>query len=127
MYSLRGRRPTNPLGQTASNFLRAVPFGLVVSAVELPQFHVEASGVLLACASGVVASGLGYVAWYAALGGLTATRAAVVQLAVPVLAAAGGVVLLEEPISARLVVSTIAILGGIALAIVGRERTRGAR
>ena len=125
MYSLRGRRTANPLGQTASNFLRAVPFVFVVSAVELPRFHVEASGLMLACASGVLASGLGYVAWYAALGGLTATRAAVVQLSVPVLAAAGGVILLGETISARLVVSTIAILGGIALAIVGRERFRG--
>lgn len=125
MYSLRGRRTANPLGQTASNFLRAVPFVVVVSAVELRRFHVEASGLLLASASGILASGLGYVAWYGALGGLTATRAAIVQLAVPVLAAAGGVILLGEAVSARLVLSTIAILGGIALAIVGREETRG--
>jgi drug/metabolite transporter (DMT)-like permease len=105
--------------------VRAVPFVLVVSAVDVSHFHVEPAGVLLACASGILASGLGYVAWYAALGGLSATRAAIVQLSVPVLAAAGGVMLLGEAISARLVLSTIAILGGIALAIIGRERMRG--
>jgi threonine/homoserine efflux transporter RhtA len=125
MYSLRGRHTAQSLGQNASNFVRAVPFVLVVSAVDVSHFHVEPAGVLLACASGILASGLGYVAWYAALGGLSATRAAIVQLSVPVLAAAGGVMLLGEAISARLVLSTIAILGGIALAIIGRERMRG--
>ena len=126
MYSLRGRRTADPLVQTANNFVRVVPFLLAVSVVALPRFHLEVSGLLLACASGILASGLGYVAWYAALAGLTATRAAIVQLAVPVLAAAAGVMLLGETISVRLVLSTIAILGGIALAVVGREGTPGA-
>jgi len=125
IYSLRGRAAADPLAQTASNFVRSIPFVVAVSAVSavaLPRFHVEWAGVWLATASGALASGLGYVVWYAALRRLTAVRAAIVQLAVPVLAACGGVVLLHEALSRRLVISTIAILGGIAVAIIARQR-----
>jgi drug/metabolite transporter (DMT)-like permease len=127
IYSLLGRRVANPLAQTASNFVRSVPFVVIVSLFTLGQLHVEARGTLLAVASGALASGVGYAVWYAALPGLTALRAAVVQLAVPILAAAGGVAFLREAMSARLVVSTIVVLGGIALAIVSRERVSGKR
>lgn len=123
MYSLRGRGTTNALALTTSNFVRAVPMALVVSAIALPRFHLEPRGMLLAMASGVLASGLGYVVWYEALRGLTATRGAIVQLSVPVLAAAGGVVFLGEAVSLRLVLSTILILGGVAVAIVSRHRS----
>lgn len=122
VYSLRGRSAANPLGQTTSNFVRAVPMVLGVSLLTLTGFHVERQGVVLAIASGALASGVGYVVWYEALRGLTATRAAVVQLLVPVLAALGGVVFLAETISARLVLSTAMILGGIGLALIGRDR-----
>jgi drug/metabolite transporter (DMT)-like permease len=122
IYSLRGRGTANPVARTTSNFIRAVPFALVVNAIAQPQFHVEARGMWLAVLSGALASGLGYVLWYAALGGLTATRAAIVQLSVPVLAACGGVLFLQEAITMRLVISTVMILGGIALAIVEREQ-----
>lgn len=126
-YSLRGRGTANPLAQTTDNFVRAVPLVVAVSLVTLPHAHLETRGVVLSVASGAIASGLGYVAWYAALRGLTGMQAAVVQLSVPILAAAGGVIFLTEAISARLVLSTIMVLGGIALAIVGRERLlRGA-
>jgi drug/metabolite transporter (DMT)-like permease len=121
-YSLRGRAATNPLAQTTSNFVRAVPMVLAVSALALPQLHVEPRGALLAVASGALASALGYVVWYTALRGLTATRAAVVQLAVPVLAAAGGVILLAEMVTHQLVLSAAMVLGGIALALASRER-----
>ena len=122
VYSLRGRGAANPILQTTSNFVRSVPLVLAVSLIALPQFHAEPRGVLLAAASGALASGLGYVVWYTALRGLTATRAAVVQLSVPILAAAGGVLLLAETVSLRLVFSTAVVLGGVALALVGRER-----
>jgi drug/metabolite transporter (DMT)-like permease len=122
VYSLRGRGVRHPLAQTTTNFVRAVPLVLLGSIIAWRQFHIEPIGVALAVASGALASGVGYVIWYAALRGLTATRAAVVQLAVPVLAAAGGVVFLQETISARLVVSTVMVLGGIGLAIAGRDR-----
>jgi drug/metabolite transporter (DMT)-like permease len=117
VYSLRGRRMSNPLGQTTMNFIRAAPFVLAISAAAAAQFHVTKAGVVLAVLSGAVTSGLGYVAWYAALRGLTATRAAVLQLAVPVLAALAGVVVLTEPLSTRLIVSSVVVIGGIALTL----------
>lgn len=122
VYSLRGQGSASPLAQTASNFVRAVPLALSVSLMALRQFHVEREGALLAVAAGTVASGLGYVVWYRALRGLTATRAAVVQLAVPIVAAAGGAIFLREIISERLVISAAMVLGGIALALLGREK-----
>jgi len=122
VYSLRGREAVSPLAQTTSNFVRSVPLILAVSLLMSSQFHVEPSGALFAALSGVVASGLGYVVWYLALRGLTATRAAVVQLAVPILAAAGGVTLLSETLSPRLVISSAMVLGGIAMALLARER-----
>ncbi|HEU4747579.1 MAG TPA: DMT family transporter [Gemmatimonadaceae bacterium] len=121
VYSLRGRGATNPLAQTTSNFVRSIPFALVISLVWLPRFSAQRHGVLLAVASGAVASGLGYVVWYRALRGLTAVRAAVVQLFVPILAGVGGVIFLAEEISARLVLATILVLGGIALALYARD------
>jgi drug/metabolite transporter (DMT)-like permease len=122
VYSLRGRGAADPLAQTTNNFVRTVPLVLVVSLFTMPQFHVQREGVLLAVASGALASGLGYVVWYQALRGLTATRAAVVQLLVPILAAVGGVIFLAEAISLRLAVATVIVLGGITLALIGRER-----
>jgi drug/metabolite transporter (DMT)-like permease len=122
-YSLRGRGASRPLADTAGNFLRSVPLAILVSAVALSRIHASRSGVLLAVASGALASGLGYVVWYAALRSLTATRAAIVQLAVPVLAAVGGVLFLGERISARLVIAAAMILGGIMLAL-SRPRNR---
>jgi len=122
VYSIRGRTAANPLAQTTSNFVRSIPFVVAVSLVTLPSFYVQSRGVVLAIASGALASGVGYVVWYEALRGLTSTRAAVVQLLVPVLAALGGVLFLAEAISSRLVLSGVLVLGGIGLALVGRER-----
>jgi drug/metabolite transporter (DMT)-like permease len=121
LYSLRGRGTRDPLRQNASNFVRSVPFVVLVSLVSLSQWHIGRSGVTLAMGAGVIATGLGYVAWFAALRRLTAVRAAVVQLAVPVIAAAGGALLLSEPIRLRLVVASIMVLGGIALVIAARS------
>jgi drug/metabolite transporter (DMT)-like permease len=121
VYSLRGRGSGDPLTVTAANFARAVPFAVVVSLLVLPDFQINVRGAWLAVASGAVASGMGYVVWYAALKGLTTTRAAIVQLSVPVFAAIGGVLFLSEDITYRLVVSSIAILGGVAVAIWGRD------
>jgi drug/metabolite transporter (DMT)-like permease len=97
-----------------------------VSVVALPYFHVEREGALFAVLSGTLASGLGYVVWYEALRGLTATRAAAVQLAVPILAGAAGVIFLREIISVRLMISAAMVLGGIALALLNNARP-GAR
>ncbi|HKS15961.1 MAG TPA: EamA family transporter [Planctomycetota bacterium] len=117
-YSLRGRSASRALADTSGNFLRSVPLAAVLAVVAAS--HVSLQGALLAVASGAVASGIGYSLWYAALPGLTATRAAVVQLSVPVLAAAGGVALLGESPSMRLAGAGLAILGGVGLALLGR-------
>jgi len=126
-YTLAGRGSQNPLADTARNFLFAVPLAalacLLVPLVGPPR-HVSRDGVVLALVSGAVSSGLGYALWYTALRGLTATRAATVQLSVPVIAAAAGVVWLGERVSVRLVVAAALILGGIGLAVATRSRRK---
>ena len=124
LYSLRGRGAKNPLEETTKNFVLALPLALVINLLMLKDAHVSRAGVALAVLSGALASGVGYVVWYAALSGLTATRAATVQLAVPVLAAAGGVLFLSERISLRLVLAGVVILGGVGLALLGRSQSR---
>ncbi|MEM9219503.1 MAG: DMT family transporter [Cyanobacteria bacterium P01_F01_bin.150] len=121
-YSLLGRSSREPVAYTTINFIRAVPFALGVSLVTLSMLHWSWRGVGLAIASGVFASGLGYSLWYAALKGLTATRAATVQLAVPILAAIAGIVWLQEALSIRLIISSAMILGGIGIAVLGRHK-----
>ena len=121
VYSLWGRGGANPLAQTTGNFTRAVPLVILLSLITLPDLHIEIEGALLAVASGALASGVGYVVWYAALGGLTATNAAIVQLSVPILAAAGGVAFLPEAVAFRLALSALMILGGIAFAVLERS------
>jgi len=120
VYSLRGKGAGDPTGVTAGNFVRAVPFALAVSLVAIPAYSVDAPGIAYAAASGALASGVGYAIWYTALRGLKATSAATVQLSVPVIAAAGGVAFLGEPITLRLVGASIAILGGVAVVIGSR-------
>ena len=123
IYSLRGRvTGGDPLLATASNFARSLPLGaaLVGAAALLTGLHATPRGLVLAVASGAITSGLGYSLWYAALPALTATRAAVLQLAVPLLASLGGALLLGERPSLRLVGAGVAILGGVALALRGR-------
>lgn len=124
IYSLQGKKSAgDPTATTAGNFIRAIPFTLVFSVCAMHWFSWDVAGVGYAIASGAITSGLGYVIWYTALPGLQATQAAVVQLSVPVIAAAGGIVLLGEPMSLRLLVASVAILGGIALVIFGRNRS----
>jgi drug/metabolite transporter (DMT)-like permease len=123
VYSLRGRgNAADPARATTGNFLLAAPLALLFNLPFLPRLHLETAGVLYALASGALASGLGYVVWYAALKGLTATRAAIVQLCVPVLAAFGGVLLLDESVTPRLLIASCVILGGVALAVLGKQR-----
>ncbi|NEP43426.1 MAG: DMT family transporter, partial [Okeania sp. SIO2H7] len=120
-YSLLGRGSGDPVAYTTSNFIRAVPFAIGVSIVTVSMLHWSWRGVGLAIASGVLASGLGYSLWYAALKGLTATRAATVQLAVPILAAIAGILWLQEAVSMRLILASVMILGGIGIAVLGRK------
>lgn len=129
VYSLRGRGNADPLAATADNFLRSVPLTLGLSALALLALerpHATLSGVGLAVASGALASGVGYSLWYAALPHLTAMRAAVVQLAVPVVAALGGVLLLGESLTARLVGAGSALVCGVLLTLLARQHKAAA-
>jgi len=120
VYSLRGRTNHTPLLATAGNFTRGVTLVLPFVVFAVPK--ASAHGLALACASGALASGLGYSLWYAVLPHLSATRAALVQLLVPVLAALAAVALLGEELTRRLLVAGALILGGIALAVFRPQR-----
>jgi len=117
IYSLRGKGTGDPLRVTAGNFLRAVPIALALSLLMLNNTSLDTAGFGYAVSSGALASGIGYAIWYTALPALKATNAATIQLSVPVIAALGGGVVLGEPLSLRLVLTSVAILGGIALVI----------
>ncbi len=121
MYTLRGKNSTFPLGETACNFSRTSPFLIALALIGIQTMQLSYEGLMLAILSGAVASGIGYTVWYHALGGLSATEAAVVQLLVPVIAAIGGVLFVSEAISARLVYSGVLILGGILIVVLGRH------
>lgn len=124
VYSLRAKGAGEPTAVTTGNFIRSVPLALALSLVMLSQVQVDAPGLIYAVASGAVTSGMGYAIWYMALPLLQATSAATVQLSVPVIAALGGVLLLGEPLTLRLVVAGVAILGGIAIVIrAGQPKT----
>ena len=120
IYSLQGRASTRPIETTAGNFLGASAFAVLLSAVALPMFAWDPRGAMFALLSGAVASGIGYSIWYTVLPSLRATQAATIQLSVPVLAALASVPLLDERLTLRLVLCSVAILGGIALALHAR-------
>ena len=120
-YSLRGKTAGDPAAATTGNFIRSVPFALLLAGVFFASIRLDRAGVIYALLSGTITSGLGYVIWYAALPHLKAASAATVQLSVPVLAATGGIVLLGEALTLRFVFASIAVLGGIALVVFGKD------
>ena len=122
VYSLRGKGAGDPLQVTAGNFSRTVPMALLLSLLLLNRASLDSAGIYYALLSGALTSGVGYAIWYSALPLLKATTAATVQLSVPLLAALGGVVLLQEPVTLRLLLAALAILGGIALVVVVRRQ-----
>jgi drug/metabolite transporter (DMT)-like permease len=117
IYSVRGRGAGDPTRVTAGNFMRAVPITAVLSLLFLGDAALDPTGVWYAVASGSLTSALGYVLWYTVVPMITATSAATVQLSVPVIVAIGGVLLLGEPLTWRLVLASVAVLGGIGLVI----------
>jgi drug/metabolite transporter (DMT)-like permease len=121
IYSLRGKSAIDPAAATAGNFARAATFALGLSLIMLPWAAVDRAGFGYAVLSGAIASGMGYIIWYIALRGLNTIEAATVQLSVPVIAAAAGILILAEPITPRLLICATAILGGIALVIIRRQ------
>lgn len=123
VYSLRGKEAIDPLRATTMNFLTSVPLVALVSLLFLDDLSVNFSGAMLAVASGAIASGVGYAIWYAALSDLPASRAATVQLTVPVIAAIGGVLILSEEPTLRLLASSAATLGGVAIVLAQRAKS----
>jgi drug/metabolite transporter (DMT)-like permease len=98
---------------------------MVLAIAGLANQQLSMEGILLAAISGGIASGIGYTLWYTALGGLSTTEAAAVQLTVPIIAAFGGVIFVSEPVSQRLLISTVLTLGGILMVIGGRHYFHG--
>ena len=120
-YSIRGRSSGDPLVNTTGNFVRSLPFAAAFAILFLPNLHLTGRGVLYAVLSGSLTSGVGYTVWYAALKHHTQMRAAVLQLAVPVIAATGGILFMAEAFTMRLLIAAVLILGGIALTIFSRK------
>ncbi|MCY7354292.1 MAG: DMT family transporter [Lysobacter sp.] len=118
IYSLRGKGAGDPTRVTAGNFLRTIPIALVLGLLMFEEMSLDDAGVGYAIASGALASGIGYAIWYSALPALKATTAATVQLSVPLIAAIGGIIFLEEAVTLRLALASVAVLGGIALVVV---------
>ena len=127
IYSLRGKGAGDPTLVTAGNFLRTVPVTSALSLLMIPQISWDSAGILYAIMSGALTSGIGYAIWYRALPALKATQAATVQLSVPVIAAIGGIILLNEPITLRVILASIAIISGIALVILEKKKTNNAQ
>ncbi|MDP2084228.1 MAG: DMT family transporter [Gemmobacter sp.] len=125
-YSLIGRRSVAPLIDTGGNFLRCLPLALLMLLPGLLSESTSLAGWLYAIASGALASGLGYAVWYSVLPALERSTAAYVQLTVPAIAAAGGVLILAEPLTPRLLLCSLGILGGVGLALWGGEKRRRA-
>lgn len=115
IYSLAGRTAGDPVAANARSFfwgsLLAIPL------LAIPGAGISSHGLALAVVSGAITSGLGYVIWYRALPGLSVTQAAVAQLAVPLIAAAGAAFLLHETLTPRFAVASATVLGGIALVL----------
>ena len=124
IYSIRGKAAGDATCTTAGNFLRAAPLAVGLNLAMLPSSQPATLGIACAVASGAITSGIGYAIWYSAIRGLKATHAATVQLSVPVIAAAGGIVFLGEAISVRLVIASVAILGGVALVVIEKPASR---
>ncbi|MEO0368346.1 MAG: DMT family transporter [Pseudomonadota bacterium] len=119
-YTLKGKASTNPLADTTGNFVRTLPFVALLVLMTYQNSQLSTIGVALAVVSGGLASGVGYTIWYSALKGLTTVRAAVVQLSVPIIAAIGGAIFVNEGLSLRFVISSVVILGGILTVILAR-------
>ena len=122
VYTLVGRGTSDPLAANARSFVWSTPLAMLLVAVARGPVQASGRGVALALISGAVTSGLGYAVWYRALPRLSVTQAAVAQLSVPVIAALGAALTLGETLTARLVISGLAVLAGVALVLTARSR-----
>lgn len=121
-YTLRGAGSKNPLAETTGNFIRTVPMISLVAFPFLANIQLSTNGILFAVLSGAIASGIGYSIWYAVIKHHSSIRIGLLQISVPSIAALGGVIFLAETLSLRLILASSLILGGIGLAIIGRDK-----
>jgi len=121
-YTVLGKRSKRPLIDNAYNFLKTVPFVLVLLIISFKKENYSLNGIILAIISGGITSGIGYTIWYMALRGLTHVQAAIVQLMVPVIASIGGVLFIAETITPRLTIASLFILGGILIVVIGKKK-----
>ncbi|MEB6379011.1 DMT family transporter [Leclercia adecarboxylata] len=123
-YSVRGKNIRSPAGTTTGNFILSLPVILVLTLIRQAPVHVDASGIILALLSGGLASGIAYVLWYALVATLSSATASTLQLSVPCIAAAGGVLFLGEMPDLRMLLCTLAVLAGIAIVIASDRKLR---
>lgn len=120
IYTLKGRGSKSPLMDTAYNFFRTTPLVVLLAISTIDNINYSSEGIVLALLPGGITSGIGYTLWYIALGGLSSTQAAVLQLSVPVIAALGGIIFVSETITFRLTISATMVLGGILIVVLGK-------
>ena len=123
-YTVKGQASQNPVSDTTYNFLRTLPFVLILVMITFPHARLSNEGILLAVLSGAITSGIGYAVWYMALRELSISKAAVVQLCVPIIAAAGGILFAHETIPQRMLLASVMILGGILMVIMRKHFAR---
>lgn len=119
IYTLAGRGATDPLAETAANFIVSIP---VLSVLLLtPNMHADWRGILLAIVCGGLTSGVGYAMWYSVLPKMRAQTAAVLQLSVPLIAIGGGALILSEALSTRVLIATVLVISGILVTISAKK------
>lgn len=123
LYSLAGKSAGDPVIRTAVNFRVAVIPALIASGLAYSSLQWQTRGAVYAAISGAVTSGGGYVLWYSVLPQLSRTQASILQLLVPVIAAAAGIAFLGETLSQRLIVSTLMIATGVTITVLAKRPT----
>ena len=121
IYTIIGLDSKNPLIDTSNNFIKTIPFVVILLIITFKKENYSLEGIILAVISGGITSAIGYTIWYMALRKLTSIQASVVQLMVPVIAALGGVLFMSEVITQRLAISSLLILGGILIVTLGKK------
>lgn len=123
-YSTVGRGSRAPLSDTKTHFVRASLLSSPLWVIGFVHSNLLWPPVLLAVLSGVVTSAIGYALWFKVLPHLRVSTTAVGQLSVPLIAALGGFIFIDEALSFRFFIASAATLGGIALVISHRTQAK---
>lgn len=121
IYTIKGKGSETPLLDTATNFLKTLPFIILLTLITFYNSELSTRGIILAATSGAITSGLGYAIWYAVLKNITVIQAAISQLLVPIIASIAGVLFTNETITTKLLIASLLILGGILALTLGKH------